>query len=78
MKINDATLPFEISTNLAAASAVPPVAIKSSIIRIFRFYLSDLYEPLSLRSHTLIQNQLNIYLQVTYFFSEHYKRFFNI
>ena len=30
--INAATLPFEISTNFAAASAVPPVAIKSSII----------------------------------------------
>ena len=30
---NAATLAFEISTNLAAASAVPPVAIKSSIIK---------------------------------------------
>ena len=28
-----ATLPFEISTSFAAASAVPPVAIKSSIIK---------------------------------------------
>ena len=27
-----ATLPFEISMSFAAASAVPPVAIKSSII----------------------------------------------
>ena len=31
-KIKAATLPFEILINLAAASAVPPVAIKSSII----------------------------------------------
>ena len=31
-KIKAATLPFEIFTNFAAASAVPPVAIKSSII----------------------------------------------
>ena len=31
------TLPSEISTSLAAASAVPPVAIKSSIIRIESF-----------------------------------------
>ena len=34
-KIKAATFPFDISTNLAAASAVPPVAIKSSITRIF-------------------------------------------
>ena len=32
-KINAATLPPEISISLAAASAVPPVAIKSSIIK---------------------------------------------
>ena len=32
-KTNAATLPPEISISLAAASAVPPVAIKSSIIR---------------------------------------------
>ena len=31
-KIKPETVPSEISTNLAAASAVPPVAIKSSII----------------------------------------------
>ena len=31
------TLPPEISTSLAAASAVPPVAIKSSIIKIESF-----------------------------------------
>jgi len=31
-KIKLSTLPFDISINLAAASAVPPVAIKSSII----------------------------------------------
>ena len=30
--MNAATLPLDISTNLAAASAVPPVAIKTSII----------------------------------------------
>ena len=36
--INPATLPPEISTIFAAASAVPPVAIKSSIIRIFSFF----------------------------------------
>ena len=34
---NAATLPFDISTNFAAASAVPPVAIKSSIIRTSSF-----------------------------------------
>jgi hypothetical protein len=33
--INPATLPPEISIIFAAASAVPPVAIKSSIIKIF-------------------------------------------
>ena len=32
--MNAATFPLEISTNFAAASAVPPVAIKSSIIKI--------------------------------------------
>ena len=32
-KIKPSTLPFEISINFAAASAVPPVAIKSSIIK---------------------------------------------
>ena len=37
IKINPATLACEISTNLAPASAVPPVAIKSSIINIFSF-----------------------------------------
>jgi len=31
--INPATLLFDISINLAAASTVPPVAIKSSIIK---------------------------------------------
>jgi len=35
--INAATLAFEISTSLAAASAVPPVAIKSSIIKTSSF-----------------------------------------
>ena len=30
-----ATLPPEISTSFAAASAVPPVAIRSSIIKTF-------------------------------------------
>ena len=30
--IKASTFPFEISINFAAASAVPPVAIKSSII----------------------------------------------
>ena len=34
---NAATFPFEISTNFAAASAVPPVAIRSSIISILSF-----------------------------------------
>ncbi len=33
--MNAATLAFEISINFAAASAVPPVAIKSSIIKTF-------------------------------------------
>ena len=37
--INPATFPFEISTSFAAASAVPPVAIKSSIIKIESLYL---------------------------------------
>ena len=31
--MNAATFPFEISIRFAAASAVPPVAIKSSIIK---------------------------------------------
>ena len=35
--INAETLLFEISTSLAAASAVPPVAIKSSIIKTLSF-----------------------------------------
>ena len=35
IKMNPATFPPEISTNLAAASAVPPVAIRSSIIKTF-------------------------------------------
>ena len=33
-----ATVPPDNSTSFAAASAVPPVAIKSSIIRIFSFF----------------------------------------
>ena len=32
------TFAFDISINLAAASAVPPVAIKSSIIKTESFY----------------------------------------
>jgi len=32
-KIKAEILPFEISTSFAAASAVPPVAIRSSIIK---------------------------------------------
>ena len=36
--MNDATFPLEISINLAAASAVPPVAIKSSIAKTFSFF----------------------------------------
>ena len=35
--IKQATFPPEISTNFAAASAVPPVAIKSSIIKTLSF-----------------------------------------
>ena len=35
--INASTLPLEISINLEAASAVPPVAIKSSIINTVSF-----------------------------------------
>ena len=36
-KINAATLPSDISISFAAASAVPPVAIKSSIIKTLSF-----------------------------------------
>ena len=32
-KMNPATVPFEVSTSFAAASAVPPVATRSSIIK---------------------------------------------
>ena len=32
-----ATFPLEVSTNFAAASAVPPVAIRSSIIKTLSF-----------------------------------------
>ena len=39
--MNAETFPFEISTNLAAASAVPPVAIKSSIIKTESFSLIE-------------------------------------
>ena len=35
IKINPATFPPDISISLAAASAVPPVAIRSSITKIF-------------------------------------------
>ena len=41
INIKPATTPPETSTNLAAASAVPPVAIKSSIIKIFSFLLIE-------------------------------------
>ena len=36
-----ATFPPEISINFAAASAVPPVAIKSSIIKTLSFFLIE-------------------------------------
>ena len=36
--MNPAIFPSEIFTNFAAASAVPPVAIKSSIIKILSFF----------------------------------------
>ena len=36
-----ATFPPEISTNFAAASAVPPVAIKSSIIKTLSSFLIE-------------------------------------
>jgi hypothetical protein len=39
--INAATLLLEISTNLAAASAVPPVAIKSSTINTLSFFSKE-------------------------------------
>ena len=39
--INPETEPFEISTSFAAASAVPPVAIKSSIIKTESFSLIE-------------------------------------
>jgi len=38
IKIKPATLPSDISISFEAARAVPPVAIKSSIIRIFSFF----------------------------------------
>ena len=40
-KINPATLLFDISISLAAASAVPPVAIKSSIINTLSLSLNE-------------------------------------
>ena len=40
-KINPETEPFDISTNFAAASAVPPVAIRSSIINTESFSLIE-------------------------------------
>ena len=40
-KINAATFPLEISISFAAASAVPPVAIKSSIIRTVSFFFTE-------------------------------------
>ena len=40
-KKKQATFAFEISISFAAASAVPPVAIKSSIIRIFSLGLIE-------------------------------------
>jgi len=40
-KTNPATDPFDISTSLAAALAVPPVAIKSSIIKTESFSLIE-------------------------------------
>ena len=46
INIKPATLPPEISINFAAASAVPPVAIKSSIINIFSFFFMSPYELL--------------------------------
>ena len=41
IKKSAATLPFEISTSFAAASAVPPVAIKSSIIKTLSFSFNE-------------------------------------
>ena len=40
-KIKPATLPPDFSTNFAAASAVPPVAIKSSIMITFSLELME-------------------------------------
>ena len=40
-KINAPTFPFEISISLEAASAVPPVAIKSSIIKTVSFSFTE-------------------------------------
>ena len=55
--INPATLPPEISTIFAAASAVPPVAIRSSIINIFSSFSIESYVLQLLQFHIPIQNQ---------------------
>ena len=62
-----ATFPVEISTNLAEASAVPPVAIKSSILGHCHIHQSSLYEHLLWPYHIQVQNQQNEHRQVVYF-----------
>ena len=73
--IKAATLAFEISTSFAAASAVPPVAIKSSIIKTVSFSLieslctSIVAVPYSNSKSTEWTSAGNLF-----FFSKHNKR----
>ena len=68
---------LEILTNFAAASAVPPVAIKSSIISTLSFFekeslcTSIVAFPYSSSKSTECTSAGNLF-----FFSKHYKRFF--
>ena len=76
MKINDATLPLEISTNLAAASAVPPVGSNHQLLEFSRFtdrIFMNLY-----RRVPISNSKSTEYLSAGNIFSEHYKGFFNI
>ena len=76
-KINAETFPFEIWMSLAAASAVPPVAIRSSIIKTFSFLLIEslciwiVAVPYSNSKSTEWTSAGSLF-----FFSQHNKRFF--
>ena len=66
-KIKAETMAFDSSTNFAAASAVPPVAMRSSIIKTLSFsFIESMASIVAVR--ILIQNLLNELLLVIYFF----------